>query len=225
MKLLSINNDAKTIKGQQFGYLTGILYLRPSIHLCPGATKGCFKSCLNTAGHGAMNSVQQARQRKTELYMKKTDVFKSLLFWEIVELTAKAHKMGLQPAVRINGTSDIDVQKVFKDILEYFTDVQFYDYTKVYKRMFMPCRPNYHLTYSRSEETSLRSIKILTKLLKKNVAVVFDEVPEEWEGMKVINGDKHDLRFMDEQGVIVGLKAKGKARKDNSGFVVKVKGV
>ena len=40
--------------------------------------------------------------------------------------------------------------------------------------------------------------------------------------MPVINGDKTDMRFKDPVGVIVGLKAKGKARKDTSGFVIDV---
>ena len=55
-----------------------------------------------------------------------------------------------------------------------------------------------------------------------NVAVVFRnaELPDKWLGIKVINGDKHDLRFKDAKGCIVGLKAKGKAKKDKSGFVV-----
>ena len=55
------------------------------------------------------------------------------------------------------------------------------------------------------------------------VAVVFDEIPNTWEGMDVISGDDHDLRFTDPHGKIVGLEAKGKAKQDNSGFVVKVK--
>ena len=38
-------------------------------------------------------------------------------------------------------------------------------------------------------------------------------------GRKVIDGDKHDLRFLDEKNVIVGLIAKGEAKKDISGFV------
>jgi hypothetical protein len=53
-----------------------------------------------------------------------------------------------------------------------------------------------------------------------NVAAVFHKVPETYLGRTVINGDETDLRFLDPKGVIVGLKAKGKAKKDTTGFVV-----
>lgn len=224
MKILSVNRDAKTIKGLEYGFLTGIVYLRPSKVLCPGASKGCLAACLNTAGHGAMNCVQKARQAKTLFYLRDTKRFMEQLDQEIQALKERAYKNSMLPAVRINGTSDIDVQKVFKDILDKHKDVQFYDYTKVLSRMYLPWKSNYHLTFSRSEVTSLRTIKILVKLLRRNVAVVFDDVPDEWEGMRVVNGDLNDLRFLDGQGVIVGLKAKGKGRKDTSGFVVHMKG-
>lgn len=220
MKILSVNSDAKTIKGVKYGYLTGIMYLRPSKLLCPGASKGCLAACLNTAGHGAMTCVQKARQKKTLWYLHDLKGFKEQLDLDITNLKTMAKRRGLKPAVRLNGTSDIDVQKVFKDIIEKHSDVQFYDYTKVFKRMFLPLMPNYHLTFSRSEETSLKAVKMVVKLLKKNVAVVFKEVPTRWEGMPVINGDTNDLRFLDKQGVIVGLKAKGKGLKDTSGFVI-----
>jgi len=44
-------------------------------------------------------------------------------------------------------------------------------------------------------------------------------MPETYNGLPVFNGDESDLRFLDPQGVIVGLYAKGKAKKDTSGFV------
>ena len=59
-----------------------------------------------------------------------------------------------------------------------------------------------------------------------NVAVVFrDKIPKSYKGYEVIDGDDSDLRFLDkfkswETGGIVGLKAKGPAKKDKSGFVV-----
>jgi hypothetical protein len=39
-------------------------------------------------------------------------------------------------------------------------------------------------------------------------------------GRPVINGDADDLRFLDPVGVFVGLKAKGLAKKDTTGFVI-----
>ena len=57
-----------------------------------------------------------------------------------------------------------------------------------------------------------------------NVAVVFgvkksEPLPEYQFARKVINGDESDLRFLDPRGVVVGLYAKGKAKKDTTGFV------
>lgn len=219
MRLLSVSADAKTVKGEKKGYLTGILYLIPNKVLCPACSAGCIKACLVSAGHGQMNCVYKARMRKTQMYLHKFEQFKSYLIADIYELIDKAEKSHKIPCVRINGTSDIDIEEVFGDVLERFSDVQFYDYTKVWTRSAK--HKNYHLTYSRSEKTSDKDIK---KALKagKNVAVVFDSVPEEWLGQTVVVGDETDLRFLDPKGVIVGLTAKGKAKKDSSGFVVRL---
>lgn len=220
MKLLSVGNDAKTVKGEKLGYLTGILYLVPDKKLCPACTAGCRKACLVSAGRGAFSNVYKARMRKTFVYKHRFDVFKKQLEDDIIELKKKADKKGFKACVRINGTSDIDVEEVFGDILDAHKDVQFYDYTKVWSRT--ATKENYFICYSRSDKTSLEEVKYMIKAEKKNVAVVFNKVPEVWEGMTVVDGDKSDLRFLDGTGVIVGLKAKGKARYDKSGFVVKV---
>ena len=82
---------------------------------------------------------------------------------------------------------------------------------------------NYHLTFSRSEDTKDSEVKEFCSA-GGNVAVVFrGHLPSEWKGIKVIDGDVSDLRFQDEQGVIVGLVAKGLGKKDETGFVVEPK--
>jgi hypothetical protein len=114
-----------------------------------------------------------------------------------------------------------------KNIMELFPDVQFYDYTKDFSRMLKPQAPNYHLTYS-VDERAVTKINAITALSSgKNVAMVFNvkdesELPTEYMGFPVINGDEHDLTFIHGNGVIVGLKAKGKGRKDSSGFVIQL---
>lgn len=218
MKLLSVNNDAKTVKGLKRGYLTGILYLIPSSVLCPGCSAGCRRVCLVSAGHGQLKSVYKARVRKTQMYLHQFNMFKKFLVEDIKRLVKQAERKSLTPCVRINGTSDIDIEKVFGDVLDMFENVQFYDYTKVWSREVT--HKNYHLTYSRSENTPIEDIEDFI-YSGKNVAVVFDKVPEVWHGMTVVVGDDSDLRFLDPQGVIVGLTAKGKAKKDTSGFVVR----
>lgn len=220
-KLLSVNRDAKTIKGVKHGYLTGILYMSPSVSLCPCCSEGCRKSCLYTAGHGAMHSVQKARMKRNGIWYNHRELFKQWLREDIAALNKEAGHKGLKPCVRLNGTSDIDIQKELGDILEEFPAVMFYDYTKCWGRYSK--RPNYYLVYSYSERRTKKDVDL--KLEEGyNVAVVFDKVPETWEGRTVIKGDDSDLRFLDPTGVVIGLAAKGKAKKDDTGFVVRVGG-
>lgn len=219
MRLLSVNRDAKTIKGVKKGYLTGILYLLPNKTLCPCCSPGCRKACLVSAGHGQMSSVSKARKRKTQMFLKNRDAFIRYLLADIQELVDKADLARLKPCVRINGTSDIPIEEELSVALDTFPDVQFYDYTKDWNRV--ATRKNYHLTYSRSEKTRFGDIVEMVHN-NNNVAVVFEEVPDEWFGMEVIKGDETDLRFLDKKGCIVGLKAKGKAKKDTTGFVVRI---
>ena len=224
MKLLSIGNDAKTIKGEKLGYRTAILYLQPTLQLCPWSSAGCRAGCLNTAGRGQMSVVQQARKAKTEYYTQHTLAFCDQLVEEIIQFAKSCKRAGMMPAVRLNGTSDIDFKQVRNDVLaEYCSSsanpwVTFYDYTKSVERALQLC----NVTFSRTEYTPARTIKYLASR-GINTAVVFrNELPKMWNGIPVINGDEHDCRFLDPRGVIVGLKAKGCAKHDTTGFVVDV---
>lgn len=220
-KYLSVGNDAKTIKGQAEGYLTGILYLAPHTlaggrTLCPFSTAGCRSVCLYYAGHGAFNPVQQARIRKTKAFLGDRAAFMEALRADVAQLVVEAKKRMHIPAVRLNGTTDIEWEKL--GIMALFPKVQFYDYTKwpPHKRLKPP--PNYHLTFSYSE--SKHSVVWSTGWMDRgvNTAVVFrGRLPSTFLGRHVIDGDETDLRFTDPDSVIVGLKAKGKARKDEAG--------
>lgn len=220
MKLLTVNNR-KTIKGQVLGYLTGILHLAPfnlsGRNVCPFASMGCAKACLNTAGFGRYKNVQDARIDRTRLYWDNKAGFLALLSLEIRALERKAARDGMKLAIRLNGTSDISWEKT--GIMEQFPAIQFYDYTKVPNRLIKSELPaNYHLTFSRSESNG--AIAELIAKMGHNVAVVFKELPATYFGKKVISGDDTDLRFLDPKGVIIGLTAKGRAKWDKSGFVV-----
>jgi hypothetical protein len=226
MHLLTVEN-AKTTKGEQLRYLTGILYLAPANeagrgNLCPKATAGCRKACLYGAGRAAIfPAVKTARIRKTHLMFDNPELFKELLRKDIKALVRKAEKLGYTPAIRINGTSDI--AKLAMELAEEFPTVTFYDYTKLDKP-WLRVRPNYSLTYSYSGENLPMSLQSLQNGI--NVSVVFDTkkgkaLPETWNGYPVIDGDLHDLRFIDPKGVVVGLRAKGDAKHDELGFVVK----
>jgi len=226
LKLLGINADAKTSKGTKFGYLTGILYLAPAnisgFEVCPSRSQGCTAACLFTAGRGAYDSVKDARVRKTQLLFSNRAEFLATLDNDIRLLKAKAAKQNMVPCVRLNGTSDLGWEGIARELIQKYPDVQFYDYTKVLGRMlrFLEGKfpSNYHLTFSKSESNDADVLQVLQN--GGNVAVVFKNMPVQYNGYNVVDGDASDLRFLDSTNVIVGLKAKGKARKDTSGFVV-----
>ena len=232
--LLSFNNP-KTSRSTQFGYYTAILHLSPWKvsglgNTCPKASEGCRVACLNTSGHGGMfveggtNSVQQARLRRTELFFNNRDMFMSVLAFDIATAQREADRMGLKLAVRLNGTSDLSWEKyrvpgTKSHIFDMYPDVQFYDYTKVLGRKVSEIS-NYHLTFSRSESNQRDVVRAISEGM--NVAAVFKERPDYWSGLPVIDGDTHDLRFLDPAGVVVGLKPKGRGRRDTSGFVIPI---
>ena len=227
--LLSIGKDAKTVKSLKVGVLTGIVYMSPadsSGHsICPSMSRGCKAACLYTAGQGKYPNVKAGRMRRTYQFIYRNDEFMRQLAYEINKLVVKANKLGLIPAVRLNGTSDIDYENItidsFPNIFAMFPSVAFYDYTKRYNRL-SDCAniANYHLTFSRAE-TKLSNKHSLRALRSGHpVTVVFrNALPDTWNGYTVIDGDEHDFRVWDS-GVVVGLKAKGDAIKDTSGFVV-----
>jgi hypothetical protein len=221
--LLSVSADAKTVKGESQGYLTGILYLAPhkvagGPSLCPFSSPGCRAVCLYTAGKGALSSVQQARIRKARFFHANIKAFTAQICEDIEALRVEAAKRDLKPAVRLNGTSDVRWEGY--GIMQRFPEVQFYDYTKYPASHRTKVPANYHLTYSLSEKPDSLAQAEAWQALGVNTAVVFEsELPETFAGRPVIDGDKHDLRFTDPKGCVVGLRAKGKARKAQTAFV------
>lgn len=239
MNLLSTGNP-KTLKGEKIGYNTYILHLAPANlsgrETCAKRTVGCTAACLNLAGRGGMfkrgettNVIQQARIRKTNLFFDNRDVFMFQLVRDIKLAIKQSEKKGLIPVFRLNGTSDLAWEKysVIRDGVEYnnifeaFPNVQFYDYTKILGRRVSGIS-NYHLTFSAADGNDADVLSAIRQ--GYNVAVVFgvkktEALPETYNGVEVINGDESDLRFLDKKGTIVGLYAKGKAKKDTTGFV------
>jgi hypothetical protein len=232
-KLLSTANP-KIQKGTKLGYLSFILHLAPADlsghNTCPKATAGCKSACLNTAGRGGMfkrgestNAIQKARIRKTKYFYDARMDFMLDLKHDIEKGIKLAAKLGLKPVFRLNGTSDLSWEKYDMlpglNVFECFPDIQFYDYTKVLGRK--AGYDNYFLIFSQADGNEADVNKAIAQGM--NVATVFDEVPAEYKGRPVINADETDLRFLDPKGVIAGLKAKGKAKKDYSGFVIRLK--
>ena len=225
MKLLNSGNH-KTIKGEKIGWRTYGLHLAPHTlagrNVCAHASAGCAAACLNTAGRGIMHSVQEARIKKTKWFFEDRLAFTLQLIKEIKSRKKSAVKNNLTPCFRLNLTSDLPWENL--SVMLPFPFLQFYDYTKDKKRMLRYLNgelpPNYYLTYSRSEETRDEEIHDLCDK-GGNVAIVFrDHLPSEWQGIKVVDGDINDLRFLDGYSKIIGLRAKGLAKKDETGFVL-----
>lgn len=229
--LLSCGSNAKTVKGDGSEYLTAIMYMTPwksaGINVCPMAAQAkCIDGCLNTAGRGAMGSVQAGRARKTQWFARDREGFMAQLVADLKRFSNYCQRLGVQPVVRLNGTSDIRWELIpvggFRNIMEAFPVVQFYDYTKLSNRKGVPS--NYHLTWSysgASMDYAARWSKAVANGM--NVAVVFRSkgvIPARYLGLSVVDGDKDDMRFLDPKGVVVALYAKGKAKRDTSGFVV-----
>jgi hypothetical protein len=238
--LLTSAGNPKTDRSLAKGYLTAILHLAPArssgYNVCKDASIGCTNACLNFAGHGGIfkagatsNPVQDARIARTKLLFEQRSIFNSGLVEEITKHVARAKRRGLIPVVRLNGTSDLPWERMKmndgRTILEAFPTLQMYDYTKSLSRMLAFVRgempANYHLTFSRSECNEGEVDLVIAR--GGNVAVVFatKQLPTLWHNRPVINGDADDLRFLDPQHVIVGLTAKGRARHDTSGFVIR----
>lgn len=239
MKLLSTGNP-KVLKGLKQGFNTYILHLAPAdlsgYETCAKRTAGCTAACLNTAGRGGMfkkgentNMIQQARIRKTKLFFEDRVTFMAQLVKDIELGIKQSARLGLVPVFRLNGTSDLAFEKyevnrngqTYSNIFTAFPEVTFYDYTKILGRKISAIA-NYSLTFSAADGNDVDVYKAISQ--GYNVAVVFglkktEDMPESYLGRPVFNGDESDLRFLDPKGVVVGLYAKGKAKKDTTGFV------
>ena len=207
---------------------TFILYLAPSDiigthNLCPMASAGCKSSCLYTAGRGRFSNVQLSRINKAKFWAYDRKAFYIQLANELMKIHDKSNFEKI--AIRLNGTSDIDHLDLLKrytgiNFLDpFYSNLLFYDYTKninVFKRYF---GSNYKLTFSKSETNFDECLEVIN--MGGNIAAVFSaELPDTYGGIEVINGDISDLRYFDPLNVIVGLKAKGDAKKDTTGFVI-----
>jgi hypothetical protein len=208
-----------------------ILYLAPASmsgkNVCPYASAECINLCLNDSGLASVySSIHASRLNKTFFMIHDRVKFYSQLLKEISNANKLAKKKGVKFAIRLNGTSDLDHLQLILNVtgvncLTTFENIVFYDYTKSIARVKKYKNTNYHLTFSRSETNEIQCAEALK--LGVNVAVVFSHskpLPENFLGHEVINGDLSDYRPNDKHNCIVGLKAKGKAKKIKSSFVV-----
>lgn len=228
--------NPKTEKNSKLlGIATIPLHLAPGdlggYQVCPMASAGCLAACLHTAGNPVyMGAKEKARLARKKLYFENREIFMILLYAEVAAHVKRAARKGMFCGVRLNATSDIAYETVKfangQNIFQVFPDVLFYDYTAIPKRiekMLNGTLPgNYHLTFSAKENNEEKALELLAR--GATVAMVFDTkrgkaLPESYKGFPVIDADVHDFRPNDPQGHIAGLRAKGDAIGDESGFV------
>jgi hypothetical protein len=218
-KLAKTNKYAKEKLGMPLRFAG--LSMLPVPEICPGSkAAGCMDGCLKTAGLASVyTSINDARAKRTEFWLKDQEGFLSQLRHELANFDKLCKRTGVQGVVRLNVLSDISWESA--GIPQSFPDLRFYDYTKVAHRLRRKLPDNYDLTFSYSDRPQYRNQVDRALVAGARIAVVFrGQFPETFLGRPVIDGDEHDVRIFDDRKVIVGLKAKGKAKTDTSGFVV-----
>lgn len=239
-------DNPKVAKNLSKGVLTAPLHLAPAnvsgYEVCPMRSAGCSAACLHTAGAPQrMAGKSRARKARTRLYFENRALFMGWLIAELRLHLKRAQAQKLTPGVRLNATSDIPWERVgfeylgtrYSNVMELFPEIQFYDYTKRANRTRLPS--NYHLTFSLAEDNDAQALEAIQNGM--NVAAVIDtrrgrDLPPgmafrdgKWITARgnytvpIVDGDEHDYRPADPRGVIVGLRAKGDAIGDQSGFV------
>jgi hypothetical protein len=218
-----VNNSTKHEKAYSYQEMVYTLYLAPAklsgYEVCPMRSEECTKLCLNESGRNRIdiheNKINKSRIKKTQLFFEDRPFFMKWMVDEIKQAKLKAESEGFKFSIRLNNTSDISPESFYikddngitRNILELFSDVQFYDYTKVASRLKLKMKyPNYDLTFSFSGTNIDDCFKMLDNEIR--VAMVFKEVPEKFMGYPVIPGDDNDLRYRDPNNVIIGLKYK-----------------
>lgn len=208
---LLTEDNPKTRKGEALGYYSVILHLLPydfsGYQVCAKADK-CKDTCLMWSGRGPMPNTVAARLRRTKMFFEYRPWFMGLLVNDIYLAQLYAQQHDMQLVVRPNGTSDLPWEKIrtstHRNIMEQFPDIQFMDYTKIPGRK---TPDNYHLTFSLSDSNEADAQRWLDR--GGNVAMIYDDtMPTQFMGTSTIDGDEHDLRFLDPTPRIVALKRK-----------------
>ena len=211
-------SNPKLKKNLKKGVMSSPLNLLPDNEagfgsVCPSSSVECRALCLNRAGNPAfLTGKLKARYQRTQMFFKHKKLFFTRLFKEIKLAKAKADKAGMQCGLRLNATSDLNWENFYiggKNLMEWFPDIEFYDYTAVPNRV---TPSNYHLTFSLKEDNFDTAMLEFKRGL--NIAIPFktkrqEDIPNTWKGIKVINGDEHDFRPLDKPNTIVGLTVKG----------------
>jgi hypothetical protein len=192
------------------------------------------------AGELPDNAIQHCRIERTKLYFEDRPEFMRRLYRDVIAFLRKCKRENLKPAIRLNGTSDLlwekepfpvsdnkrGIHMIYTNIFAAFPQIQFYDYSKIAKRFYREMPDNYYLCLSYSQASRKYADMCLMAREETGCSLVMvtrkGDAPSELFSIDddFVNGDLHDLRFLDKPGSLVLLKAKGKARTDTSGFVI-----
>lgn len=224
-------SNTKMRKSKKSNYNSYILHLLPAnksgYNICPKASIGCKSACLNTSGRARVNynTIMSSRLLKTWLFFANREYFMQFLIDEIESAINKSKKYNKKLSVRLNGTSDLMMEQFKinnKNILQLFPNIEFYDYTKIYKKLEKNNYSNYHLTFSFSGDNMNECFKALENGYQ--VAVPFligekEDLPQTFMGYEVCDADKDDLRFLDSKQ-IAGLRIKKPKNKESENLAI-----
>lgn len=221
-----LGNVAQSVKlrlSKTNGTMTYCIYLAPSdmsgYNVCPNG-EHCREHCLNGSGQNKCDELSRGREgstinrsriKKTKFFYEHRADFMRLMIHEIKVKREKAKRMGFEFSVRINGTSDLSPclfrdPDTGKNILELFSDIQFYDYSKRPSSMHeQKMFPNYDVTFSYDGYNWEYCKKHLDNGGKAAVVFFGDKLPEYFNGYKVIDANGYDMRYLDPAGCIMGL--------------------
>lgn len=224
LRLLTLLNH-KTPKGESAGYMSAILYLAPHTSgggrsLCPYSTHACRMMCLGETGLASLPRQIGARLSRTDLFHNARAVFMDGLALDLEKFVAICQREALKPAVRLNGSSDVIWEREAPDLFNRWHQVAWYDYSKIPLEHRVR-RPDYHLTYSVGAAEDWPRALAYAAAGHSVAVVVPEELKAQLAGQEVdigpcavplVDGDEHDLRFLDAPGSIVLLKPKGHVR-------------
>jgi hypothetical protein len=218
--LINVNSSSKIAKGKKINLLTGILYLKPADMistktLCAGADAfGCKKECLESSGQLGMRTGDNAKIKRTILFLLRERDFLEHMRAEILAHQKSAERKKQKFAVRLNGTSDID----FSNFIQSMPSTQFYDYTKIYQRVKNNTLKNYDLTFSGSANNP-SVLKITARAIRAGFRTVLAMNTAETKGeyklpnklglIPLVNMDDTDARFLDDLNALGVLARKG----------------
>ena len=175
----------------------------------------CALECLRYSGRGIFDAVEMARQAKTDWYHEDREAFIAQLVKEIALFEKLCIKNGVECWIRLNVLSDVRWELEQNGAIpQRFPNVNFYDYTKIAKRLGDKLPPNYQLMFSYSKKPEYQ--KYVTQALKTNVpisVVFYGPIPEVFLGRRTVNGDDSDILNLYQQGKVIALTYKVAKRK------------